>query len=145
LKNGPKGTFSGKMNVLRAAGSKLKMNAPFQFTGRIRSFKYAIHGVGIMIRTQHNAWIHAAATCAVMVAGFAFGISRDEWIWIILAVMAVWSAEAFNTAFEFLADAASPSFHPLVGKAKDVAAGAVLIAAAGSAVIGLLVFLPHLA
>lgn len=132
------------MNVLRAMDSKVKMNKPFQFTGRIRSFKYAFRGAGIMIRTQHNAWIHAAATCAVTGAGFALGISRAEWMWIILAVMAVWTAEALNTAFEFLADAASPSFHPLVGRAKDVAAGAVLIAAVGSAMIGLLIFIPHL-
>ena len=97
-----------------------------------------------MIRSQHNAWIHAAATVAVAASGFAFEITRGEWPWIILAVMAVWTAEALNTAFEFLADAASPSFHPLVGKAKDVAAGAVLIAAIGSAIIGLMVFIPHL-
>ena len=62
-----------------------------------------------------------------------------------LAVMAVWTAEALNTAFEFLADVASPNYHPLVGKAKDVAAGAVLISAIGAVVIGLLVFGPHLA
>jgi len=58
--------------------------------------------------------------------------------------MAVWSAEAMNTAFEFLADAASPGFPPLVKHAKDVAAGAVLLAAIGAVVIGLLVFAPYL-
>ena len=58
--------------------------------------------------------------------------------------MAVWTAEALNTAFEFLTYVASPSFHPLAGHAKDVAAGAVLIAAIGAVVIGLLVFGPHL-
>jgi diacylglycerol kinase (ATP) len=57
--------------------------------------------------------------------------------------MSVWTAEALNTALEFLADAASPEFHPLVGHAKDVAAGAVLISAAGAVVIGLLVLGPH--
>ena len=55
----------------------------------------------------------------------------------------VWTAEALNTAFEFLTDVASPQFHPLAGKAKDVAAGAVLIAALGSVVIGILVLGPH--
>jgi len=136
--------FLFKMNVRRRDGSKKPMSTPFQFSGRIRSFKYAFRGIGIMIRSQHNAWIHAAATVAVAASGFAFEITRGEWPWIILAVMAVWTAEALNTAFEFLADAASPSFHPLVGKAKDVAAGAVLIAAIGSAIIGLMVFIPHL-
>jgi diacylglycerol kinase (ATP) len=58
--------------------------------------------------------------------------------------MAVWTAEALNTAFESLCDVASPEFHPMVERAKDVAAGAVLVAAIGSVVIGLLVFGPRL-
>ena len=120
------------------------MSKPFQFTGRIRSFKYAFRGLGIMIRSQHNAWIHTAATAAALAAGAGFHLSKSEWCWIILAVIAVWTAEALNTAFEFLADAASPGFHPLVGKAKDVAAGAVLISALGAAAIGLIIFGPHL-
>lgn len=97
-----------------------------------------------MIRSQHNAWLHALATAIVIGAGLSLHLSRYEWCWLILAIMAVWSAEALNTAFEFLADAASPTYHPLIGKAKDVAAGAVLIAAIGAACIGLLIFGPHL-
>ncbi len=117
---------------------------PFQFTGRIRSFYYAIRGVLRMVRCQHNAWIHAAATLLVLGAGFYLRISRPDWCWIILAISIVWTAEALNTAFEFLADAASPEFHPLVRDAKDVAAGAVLITAAAAAMIGILVLLPYL-
>jgi diacylglycerol kinase (ATP) len=83
------------------------------------------------------------ATVLVCFAGFYFAISKAEWCWIVLAIMAVWTAEALNTAFEFLADATNPTFHPLVRNAKDVAAGAVLISAIGSAVIGLLVFGPY--
>jgi len=97
-----------------------------------------------MLRSQQNAWIHAAATIGVIAAGFFFRVSAGEWCWLVLALMAVWSAEALNTAFEFLADAASPDFHPLVKKAKDVAAGAVLLSAIGSGLIGLLVLGPHL-
>jgi diacylglycerol kinase len=119
------------------------MNKPLRFTGRIRSFQCAFKGIWIMIQSQHNAWIHALATALVVGAGFFFRIAAHEWNWIILAVMAVWTAEALNTAFEFLADATNLTFHPLIGKAKDVAAGAVLLAAIGSAAIGLLVFLPH--
>ena len=63
--------------------------------------------------------------------------------WLILAIVAVWTAEALNTAFELLADVASSGFHPLVEKSKDVAAGAVLISAIGSAVIGVIVLGPH--
>jgi diacylglycerol kinase (ATP) len=58
-------------------------------------------------------------------------------------MVSVWTAEALNTAFEFLCDVASPEFHPLVKQAKDVAAAAVLIAAMGATIIGLLVFVPH--
>ena len=115
----------------------------FQFTGRIRSFRHAIIGVLRMIRRQHNAWIHVAATVAVLAAGFFFHLSPADWCWIILAISIVWTAEALNTAFEFLADAASPEFHPLVRDAKDVAAGAVLITALVAAVIGAVVFWPY--
>jgi diacylglycerol kinase len=114
------------------------------FTGRVRSFSFAIYGIAIMLRSQHNAWIHAAATIVVVSAGLFFGISRTDWCWIVLAIVAVWTAEALNTALEFLTDVASPDFHPIAGKAKDVAAGAVLIAAIGSVVIGVLVLGPHL-
>ncbi len=118
---------------------------PFTLRGRIRSFKYAFRGIGVMLASQHNAWIHALATLLVCLTGWWLGISSAQWCWIVLAIVAVWTAEALNTAFEFLADAASPDFHPLVEKSKDVSAGAVLIAAVGAAVIAILVFGPALA
>jgi diacylglycerol kinase (ATP) len=118
---------------------------PFEFSGRIRSLRFALRGLRIMLVSQHNAWIHAVATLAACGVGFALGISRGEWCWIALAIVAVWTAEALNTAFELLCDAASPEFHPLVAQAKDVAAGAVLVSALGSVAIGLLVFGPRLA
>ncbi len=119
------------------------MSRPFQFTGRIRSFKFAFVGIWTMLKTQHNAWIHACATLVVVTAGVFFCVTAAEWCWLVLAIMAVWTAEALNTAFEFLADVASPDFHPLVKHSKDVAAGAVLISAIGAVVIGLLVFGPY--
>jgi diacylglycerol kinase (ATP) len=119
-------------------------NTSLTFTGRLRSVRYAVRGIGVMVRSQHNAWLHAAATVAVVAFGLGLGVSAADWCWLVLAMMAVWTAEALNTAFEFLTDVASPTFHPVAGKAKDVAAGAVLISAVGSVVIGLLVFGPHL-
>ena len=116
---------------------------PFQFSGRIRSFRHAIVGIVRMLRCQHNAWIHAIATIAVLAGGCFFHISRSDWCWIVLAISIVWTAEALNTAFEFLADATSPNFHPIVRDAKDVAAGAVLITAIASTAIGAIVFWPH--
>jgi diacylglycerol kinase (ATP) len=120
------------------------MKRPFEFTGRIRSFKYAGKGVWLILSSQHNAWVHAAATAMVIAAGLILNLTGIEWCVIVMAIAAVWIAEALNTAFEHLADATIGEFHPVVGQAKDAAAGAVLIAAIAAAVIGLLVFVPHL-
>jgi diacylglycerol kinase (ATP) len=116
----------------------------FSFSGRLRSFGHAFRGIGTMLATQHNAWVHAAATVCVVIAGVLAGLDRASWCWIVLAIVSVWTAEALNTAFELLADVASPDFHPLVKKAKDVAAGAVLLTAIGAVAIGALVFGPLL-
>jgi diacylglycerol kinase (ATP) len=116
---------------------------PLTFTGRLRSVKFAARGVVIMLQTQHNAWLHATATVLVLAGGLVAGLSVGEWCWIALAITSVWTAEALNTAFEFLTDVASPDFHPIAEKAKDVAAGAVLLAACGSVAIGVLILGPH--
>jgi diacylglycerol kinase len=120
------------------------MNDSITFNGRIRSFKFAFNGIRTMVRSQQNAWIHAFATVMVIIFGIHFNLTISEWCWIILAAISVWTAEALNTAFEFLTDVASPEFHPLAAKAKDVAAGAVLIAALGAVLIGFLIFGHHL-
>jgi diacylglycerol kinase (ATP) len=111
---------------------------------RIQSFRYAFRGIDSMLRTEPNARIHAAATIIVLAAGFGFGISRIEWLAITLSITAVWCAEGLNTAFESLCDVASPEFNPSVERAKDIAAGAVLITTIGAVVVGLLVFGHHL-
>ena len=110
---------------------------------RIRSFRYAAHGIFIMLKYEHNAWVHTLATIVVCSTGFYFRLNNIEWCLVFLAIVAVWTAEALNTALEFLADAASPDFHPMIEKAKDVAAGAVLITSIGSVIIAVLVFYPH--
>jgi diacylglycerol kinase len=120
------------------------MNRPFEFAARLRSFKYAGNGVWLTLRSQHNAWIHAAATVGVVVGGVMLGISKLEWCVVILACASVWAAEAFNTALEFLADATTREVNPLVGKAKDAAAGAVLLTAIGAVCVGVLVYGHHL-
>lgn len=78
------------------------------------------------------------------VAGFLARLSRLEWCCILLAIVGVWTAEALNTAIEFVTDLASPEFSHLARNAKDVAAGAVLVAAVGAVALGLLVFGPRL-
>lgn len=117
---------------------------PFSWAARARSFGFAFRGVVTLLATQHNAWIHAAATVVVVALGVALGVSRLEWALLIFAIALVWTAEGLNTALEWLCDVAAPEYNPLVKKAKDVAAAAVLLAAIGSALIGLLVFGPRL-
>lgn len=119
------------------------MPAPY-LSARLRSFGHAFRGLKVLLQTQPNARIHAAATVLVVAAGVLLRISPVEWALIVLAIAGVWTAEALNTAIEFLVDRVSPDPHPLAGKAKDVAAGAVLIAAIGSALIGGFVFGPYL-
>lgn len=115
----------------------------FSVPARLRSFVYAGRGIRTMVVSQHNAWVHAFATLAVIGVGLIAGLTRLEWFVLVLAIVAVWTAESLNTAFEFLCDVTSPEFHPVVEKAKDVAAGAVLITAIGATAIGMLVFAPY--
>ena len=112
---------------------------------RLQSFAYALQGLAFLLRTQPNARVHLLAALLACGAGVYFGLGRAEWLWIAAAITLVWSAEVFNTALEQLADALHPDRHPAIGRAKDMAAAAVLIAAVGAAVIGMLVFVPHLA
>ncbi len=128
---------------------------PFPYTGepmggssslrtRLDSFRHAGAGIRAVLATQPNARIHALATLLVCGLGALLPLSRSDWCWLVVAIALVWCAEAFNTALEALADAAVPDHHPLVGRAKDAAAGAVLIASVGAALVGLLVLGPPL-
>ncbi len=111
---------------------------------RLLSFRYAFRGIVLMVQSEFNARIHAVATLVVLGAGFACGFDRVDWIAITLAILAVWCAEAFNTALEALCDVVSSDHHPEIERAKDVAAGAVLIAAIGATAIAILTFGRHL-
>jgi diacylglycerol kinase (ATP) len=103
------------------------------------ALRYASRGV-VLLFEERNIRVLAAATVAVIAAGFLFRLAAIEWCVIIFAIALVWTAEALNTALERLTDLASPEFHPLAGKAKDMAAGAVLLAVAGAVSIGLVIF-----
>ncbi len=118
--------------------------APPTARGRLaRSFGYALRGIGILLRMQANARLHALATLLAVGAGFWFGISGGEWCAVIAAIGLVWTAEGLNTALETVVDLVSPEQHPLAGRAKDVAAGAVLCAALAAFLIGVLIFGPR--
>ena len=111
---------------------------------RAASFGHALRGVGAALRSEIHLQLHAAATAAVLGLGWFLGLSVTEWALVALAVAGVWTAELANTAIETLTNLASPDYHPLAGRAKDVAAGAVLLAALGALVVGGLVFGPKL-
>ena len=96
-----------------------------------------------MFRAEHNAWVHLGFAVGVCAAGWWFRIDRLEWALVVFAIGSVLAAEAFNTAIEALADAVKPERHPLVGRAKDLAAAGVLLAAVGAAAVGVLVFGPR--
>jgi diacylglycerol kinase len=107
---------------------------------RVSSFACAVRGAVFLIRSQPHARIHLTASVVVFALGWVFNLQRLEWCFLIIAVMLVWVAEGMNTALEAIADAVHPDHHPLIGRAKDVAAAAVLIAAAGAVFIGILIF-----
>lgn len=111
---------------------------------RLDSFRFAGRGLSDLFRTQPNARIHAVVALAVVVAGAWLRISRPDWLVIIGCITLVIALEAVNTALEYLTDLVSPDYHPLAGKAKDAAAAAVLIAAAGAVVLGSVVFTPYI-
>jgi len=111
---------------------------------QMKRFKYAFKGIFFAFKTQANIRIHTLVSVLVISAGFVFKINPLEWVLIIFAIGLVLSAELFNTAIESLVDLVSPSYSEKAGLIKDVAAGAVLIAAAVSVITGVIVFLPKI-
>lgn len=125
-----------------------EMNTPrsparFSLLARVKSFAYAFQGVAFMLRTQHNAWLHAAATLGVIALALYCDVSAGDWRWLIVAMSMVWVGETLNTAVEYVCDVLSPDFHLAVKRAKDIAAGGVLIAAVAAVLIGIITFWPY--
>ncbi len=109
----------------------------------IAGFGYAFHGLWYALRTQRNARVHIAVAILAILVSIFLRISTVEFAMIFVAITGVFVAEMFNTVIEICVDLASPTYHPLAKIAKDVAAGAVLLNAMLSVVIGLLVLGPH--
>jgi len=109
---------------------------------RIKSFGYAGRGIRVVFRSEPNMRIHIVVGLLVLICGFIFKISIIEWILCLLCFGLVLGTEMINTAIENVVDLVSPNHHILAGKAKDIAAGAVLICAIISVIIGLLIFVP---
>ena len=98
-----------------------------------------------MARTQPNFWVHVTAAAVAFALAVALGLSAGEIATLVLTIAFVLVVEALNTALETLCDLVSPAYHPLVKRAKDVSAAAVLMAATAAFVNGLLLFGPRLA
>ena len=110
----------------------------------IAGFGYAFRGLWYAIRTQRNMRFHVVVAIIVILAGILFRVSAVEFAMLFVAITGVFIAEMFNTVIELCVDLASPNYHPLAKIAKDVAAGAVLLSAILSVIIGLFVLGPHL-
>ena len=109
-----------------------------QLLAFMRSFGYAFQGIWTLVRTQRNARVHLLAVAVVGVSGLVLEFSATEWMVVTLLCTLVLALEAVNTAIEAVVDLVSPHYHPLAKQAKDVAAGAVLLAAIGACIIALL-------
>lgn len=116
----------------------------FSFRNRLVSFRYAFNGILCVLRRQHNCWIQIVISLLVVFAGFYFSLSNFEWTVLVLAIALVLSLEMINSAIEYMVDLVSKDYNPVAGKVKDVAAGAVLIAAIFAIIIGLIIFIPKI-
>lgn len=119
-------------------------NNGFTFRKRLRSFRYAFHGIWLLVTKEHNAWIHCFAAVCVVIAGILLEISKMEWIACVSMIGAVMAAEAINSAVEAMADFVSPQYSEAIKRTKDLAAGAVLLLAIAAAIVGGIVFFPKL-
>jgi diacylglycerol kinase (ATP) len=111
----------------------------------LKRFRFALSGLAVLLASQVNARIHLAVTAAVVLVGAWLRVSLGDWCWLVLAMALVWTSEALNTALELLGDAVSGgAHHEAVGRAKDVAAAGVLVAAMAAALIGVIIFWPRI-
>ncbi|MGL2963919.1 diacylglycerol kinase [Flavobacterium sp. RSB2_4_14] len=112
------------------------------FSGRLKSIGFAVKGAYKLITTEHSVMVQSSLAVVMIIAGFALHISRIEWMMQILAFGLVLGIESLNTAVEKIADFIHPEFHDRIGFIKDIAAGAVMFAAAAAIAVGLLIYVP---
>ena len=111
---------------------------------QIQSFKVAFNGIKLLACEERNFQIHLFFTIVAIALCFFFGVTKNEWITVLMLIVLVLSAEAVNTCIEYICDLVSPDYHPLVKKIKDISAGMVLLFAILSVVIGCIIFIPYL-
>lgn len=111
---------------------------------RLSSFVDAGRGLKILVSTQPNARVHVLGTAGAVAMAAWLRFTAAEWALLVVTIAGVWVTEGLNTAIEFVVDLVSPDYHQLAGWAKDVAAGAVLIASLCAVIVGSILFLPKL-
>ena len=111
---------------------------------QFRTFLFAFRGIAAFFHLESKAVIHLTAAVLALGAGWFLEISTIEWLFVVFAIVLVFMAELFNTIAEEMADIVQPDHDQRIGRIKDMAAGAVLIAAVGALTIGLIIFLPKL-
>ncbi|MFD2630861.1 diacylglycerol kinase family protein [Oceanobacillus kapialis] len=107
-------------------------------------FKFALNGIWSVMKSERNFRLHLLAAIIVIIAGFVVELSRIEWLFTVVAIGSVLSAESLNSAVEKMLDYLNPDVHPQAKIVKDVAAGAVLLTAVMATIIGVIVFLPNI-
>jgi diacylglycerol kinase (ATP) len=116
----------------------------FSLHSRLKSFAFALTGIRELLVREHNARIHLVATVCVIIAGIVLHASATEGAVLAVVTGLVWITEMLNTCVEKIMDFVHPEEHPNVKFIKDLAAGAVLVAALTAVVVGLLIFIPKL-
>lgn len=110
----------------------------------LNSYRYAMRGIWLAFRYDHNMSFHLVAALTVLVVNYSLKISRTEWLITLMLIFLVWTAEIFNTALEKLADRVTLNRDPLIGQAKDLAAGAVLVLCFGAVICAVIIYWPYL-
>ena len=113
-------------------------------TGRLKSMVFALKGAFKLITTEHSVMVQSSIGVLITIAGFYFHISKEEWMFQILALGLVLGVEGLNTAVEKVADFVHPEFHEKIGFIKDIAAGDVFFAAMTAITIGCIIYIPKI-
>jgi undecaprenol kinase len=108
------------------------------------TFKFALEGIRVSILNEKNIRFHLLFSVIVIVLGIIFNLTQTEWLFILIAIAGMIVVEMINTAIERVVDLVTDQYHPLAGQAKDIAAGAVLIYAILSVIIGMIIFIPKI-
>jgi diacylglycerol kinase len=124
----------------------MKNSSPDKFSlkSRLKSFGFAINGLALLLKNEHNSRIHLVAAIGAVALGLFLKINLFEWVLITIVIGLVFMAELFNSAIESIADRVDPGWNEFIGKAKDYSAAAVFICAIIALITGCLIFIPKI-